>query len=502
MKLRGFKTLTGSFIATVVLSGCNNVQNIKLEMSPQPPRENVTSYSEALPTLGMMSKIYNTPSLYLQVKNIRDETGTSIATSAEIPQDITVMTHSALNKVEGNVRFIPEAFDYIINSANTGYYNFDKKLVPHAIVSGGITEFDRALVIKGKSKDLGLEVPLKKKNIAFEWGNDEKHAWSRISVDFNLLNYEELAGDPGITATHTVEVEKGLSEESLGFSIAGNTIGLKGTLKKVQGRHAAVRLLVERSMCLLIGRKLLLPYWRALPNATPDPWVIRKVKEGYLMLKDAERVAKVQELLVLHGHSLEVTGVMDRNTARALADKGHRLGLVEASPSTPIYWSLFETVPLSVEVLARRGRLNNGLPMQPRQAKAEHTAASDNGDIEISSAQAAYNIGDPVQLFFRTQDDLHVRLVAIEADGNITTLFPNPYQPIDRVRANDVRQIPPRDSPIRLQITGPPGIDRIYAFTSPRPFDDRVKWFTAAGELTAEAKAFEAATAMLRVAVR
>ncbi len=70
-------------------------------------------------------------------------------------------------------------------------------------------------------------------------------------------------------AIKTVTVRRGKADANVGFEIFGAALGYKSSVKTVQGRHVAVRALVEMSVLEVIGRYLNLPYWRFLPDANP-----------------------------------------------------------------------------------------------------------------------------------------------------------------------------------------------------------------------------------------
>ncbi len=140
---------------TMILGGCAglNPHNVDVELQTTPPRVKTTSYTEALSDLGLMTEIYGTDMLFIQSNPIGDKTGTSSSTGGEIPRDITEMMKSSLNSIGGKVVFIPYDPNFIQNSMVTGYSNFDNKLVPNVVLSGGITEFDRGLVTRGDNTD-------------------------------------------------------------------------------------------------------------------------------------------------------------------------------------------------------------------------------------------------------------------------------------------------------------------------------------------------------------
>ncbi len=487
----------------VFLTACNRSM-VRVDITPSHPKNNNTEFSQALTKLGLMSEIYDTAYLNIQIQDLADQTGSSFATGAEIPENITLMTQSTINSIGGRIRFIPEASGFIIDSANAGYSAFKEKLIPNALIQGGITEFDRALETQGKAIDLGLEASISKNPIALEWGNDTKHSWSRITLDFNLLSYSKMAGFPGISTSNTVMVQKGLAEDSLGFSISGNSIGLKGTLKKIEGRHAATRLLVQMSIIQLIGRKLLIPYWRLLPNTSKDTWVLAQVSETYNNSHLTEKIRKTQELLVLHGYEVDITGLWDEKTINALSQVGHKTLLTSKEPSSKAYLDLFESLPLNSKTIRRRDLLmaREATPVSHNLlASITHSKISKNGNIEIGTTSDHFFIGDSMWVIFKTSKPLFVKVFVVNNQGVAETLFPNIYQPYEKVPANTIQQIPPNHVSTAIEVVAPPGIDHIWAFTSHTPFSSEEKFLSQSGELTDYAKSLIDGSVSLRLQV-
>ncbi|MDD2856527.1 MAG: hypothetical protein PHU01_13440, partial [Desulfuromonadaceae bacterium] len=146
-------------LSSMFLYGCASVDPAKVDVAlPETaPVTKITNYSQSLRNLGLMTEIYDTGTLKIQSNPIGDNTGTSNATGGEIPKDITEMIKSALNSIGGGVIFIPYDPAFIQNQMVTGYSNFDNKLIPDVVVSGGITEFDRGLETRGSGTDVGGE---------------------------------------------------------------------------------------------------------------------------------------------------------------------------------------------------------------------------------------------------------------------------------------------------------------------------------------------------------
>jgi len=298
----------------------------EVELKETLPTMKVTSYTQALNELGLMTEVYAAPSLKIQCNPIGDNTGTSASTGGEIPRDITEIMKSSLNAIGGKVVYIPYDPSFIQNQVVTGYGTFSNKVIPDVILTGGITEFDRGLETRGENTDVsggseinGLPGSLPSKDFELRYGGGLKTGLARITLDFNLLDFQSMTGIPRMNTVNSMVVRKALRDQELGISLFGQSFGGKGSVKKVQGRHAAVRLLVELSMIQLVGKHLRLPYWRLLgADAKPDSFVMDQMAQYYRGLNDAETIANVQEWLYLYGHKVEITGRLDDATKNAL----------------------------------------------------------------------------------------------------------------------------------------------------------------------------------------
>ena len=247
-KWRRNPTTSRFFQATMVCAlalsfvSCSSIdpREVDVELPETAPSVKVTSYTEALPKLGLMTEIYSTDILRIQSNPIGDVTGASRSTGSEIPRDITEMIKTTLNSIGGNVLFIPYDPAFIQNQQVTGYSNFENKVIPEVVLSGGITEFDRGLITRGENTDISLEAEIKSipgdflpsKNIGLRHSDEGKAGLARITLDFNMLDFQTLAGIPKINAVNTMQVLKGVAGRELGISLFGQNFGLKGTVKK------------------------------------------------------------------------------------------------------------------------------------------------------------------------------------------------------------------------------------------------------------------------------
>lgn len=381
------------FSVLLLLAACATIDPAKVDVKLQEtaPVQKITSYTQSLRNLGLMTEIYDTGPLKIQSNPIGDNTGTSGATGGEIPKDITEMIKSALNSIGGFVTFIPYDPAFIQNQMVTGYSNFDKKLIPDVVVSGGITEFDRGLETRGSGTDIGAEgevslpIAMPSKKLSIDFSDSKKFGLARITLDFNLLDFKTMAGIPRMNTVNSMEVTKALSEQEFGITLFGPTFGRKGSIKRVQGRHNAVRLLVELSMIQVVGKNLVLPYWRLIgDDVQPDEIVLTSLKKSYYRMTDFQRTYNVQQWLYLHGFEVTPNGILDENTISAL--KQFKASFVPQNKTVDIdtFADLYMTIPIDDKTLGRRMVLTN---LIQAQAAAAQPAPSQPAPTQPDPAQ-------------------------------------------------------------------------------------------------------------------
>jgi len=351
------------------LTACASIDPRKptVEMEETKPYVKVTSYTDALSDLGLMTEIYDTPSLKIQSNPIGDNTGSSASTGAEIPRDITEIMKSSLNSIGGKVVYIPYDPSFMQNQVVTGYSNFRNKVIPDVVLTGGITEFDRGLETSSSGTDAsvghefsglpeGFILPSKAAELRYSQGS--KASMSRITLDFNLLDFQTMTGIPKMNTTNSMEVRKALNENELGVSLFGQSFGGKGSLKKVQGRHAAVRLLVELSMIQMVGKHLMIPYWRLLgEDAKPDKNVLDQIDNFFYSLTRTEVIAILQEWLYIYGYNITPNGKLDLATKDALLKVYPKFDASKDTVDLQTYRHVYLNVPINVLAKKRRAAL-------------------------------------------------------------------------------------------------------------------------------------------------
>lgn len=392
-------------LALVLLSSCAemNPQNVNIELEKSAPVVKVTNYTQSLLDLGLMSQIYDTGLMKVQSQDIQDETGTSTTSGGEIQRNITEIMKSTLNSIGGNVRFIEYNPSYIQNQMVSGYSSFDNKAIPDVVITGGITEFDRGLETRGEGTNVDVEAEFTgapkwfpSETAGISYGDTSKTGKARITLDFNLKDFQTLAGIPRMSTTNSMEVHKALREEEVGITLFGPTFGLKGQIKKVQGRHEAVRVLVQVSMIQMIGKYLALPYWRLMgDDAAPDKTVLDSISETYHRMGREDRVGAAQQWLTLHGYDVTINNRMDSKTVAALQQFDAALGSADpGGVSEALFTKLYLTIPITREAFGKRQRMNEyfakmqNATREPEERKVTAKAAKKEA-VQQQAAPAA-----------------------------------------------------------------------------------------------------------------
>lgn len=360
--------LAASFM---LLSGCSFKSQEPLSMTA--PFVETSTFSDELFELGRMSVIYNAPLTKVQSSMVLDNTGAwrPLATGAEIQRDITEIVKSTLNSIGGRVVFIEYNPMYISNQVSTGYSNFQHKIIPDVVLTGGITGFDRALETVSSGIDASADLQFQdlqndnsdiilppSENVSASYDSSKKTGLAKITLDFNMKDFRTLAGIPYMTSTQSMLVHKDVQNSGFAITLFGPTFGLNGSVKRVQGRHEAVRVLVQSSLIHLLGRHMTLPYWRLLDGVTPDKIVLNRIRTSFRILPEMDRIVKVQTWLIIHGYQSNLNGNLDPSTVKALSDYTAKNNLVFSADKPSINYDLYESLyinlPLDDKALGRR----------------------------------------------------------------------------------------------------------------------------------------------------
>jgi hypothetical protein len=363
------------------LAGCANTQNAlsdankllaEREADKPLPSANLSQYAPSLARLGRMLDIYKDgdPVIYMQTRNILDATNLSHPlVGAEIPGDITEMVRTAVNRIGARVVYVPYHPDYLVSQAQLGA-KFGVTM-PDFLITGALTEFDRALSGAGRSNNASIEFGSGRGNTALGFDNKRTAIFSALALDLNLVSFNTQQMVPRIQASNVVKVLNFSSEDNASLGFYGDAFGFKLEGKYLQGRHSAIRTLVDLSVLEIVGKATNTPYWRCIPNGTPDPVVVDNMRASFESLAPEMKIGLVQVMLRKYGQPVVVTQQFDEPTKNAVR---------------AVYGSRFPQVGDQVDVLTWAGfePLFFNVPM-----------AWDAEMVQAAAAQAARDAAPP-----------------------------------------------------------------------------------------------------------
>ncbi|MEI6423924.1 MAG: cell envelope integrity protein TolA [Lentisphaerota bacterium] len=302
----------------------------------------VTRYEDSLDQFGIMLEAYDLQKIRIQSKPIRNQTA-----EKGLPDDIRVMVETSINKIRRQITLIP--YDPVYYTAEVTTGGQIVRTLPDIVIDGGLSEFDKDMI--EKERELKAEAEVKKG----DWGSKAdqdggagykaKSGISRLGLDLHLLNYSNQSAIAGKQASNTVNIRKTQLGWSVGYYFQGCGLSFEYTLKKQQGLHSAIRLLVEMSVMEILGKYYDVPYWRCIEGAKPDEPMCARLSEEFTDASDATQVAYLKEYLFLHGYDSfdRNTNSFDQAEAKSFNDIMAKLG---AANKTDMFMKLWMTVPI------------------------------------------------------------------------------------------------------------------------------------------------------------
>ena len=119
---------------------------------------------------------------------------------------------------------------------------------------------------------------------------------------------------------------------------------------------------------------------------------------------------------------------------------------------------------LAVERLSAEQEIVKGVDVVPAPGGLEVVAWVDRPDY-------TYARGEDVTVFVETSKDAYVTVLNVDPSGATTVLFPNRYQPDNRVRAGRAVRVPDPRSGARITVTGTVGAELLKVIASTQPVD-------------------------------
>lgn len=350
LALLSVATLAGSGCATLAESEKAARELVaKKTAESSSPNALVTRYSSALESFGDLLEKYR-PSgkvLYVQTRSIGDSTGLSHPlVGSELPNDVTEMVRSAINRVGPRVVYVPFQPDYVIAHAQQG--SKIQLTQPDVLITGAITEFDRAIGSAGKGANARATIGGGRGQTDLSWDRKAATTLSDLSLDLNLVDFSTQTMIPRVQAANTIRVLNQTFDDGFDFAIYGNAFGVVSNTRYLQGRHSAIRLLVDLSVLEVLGRHANVPYWRCIPNAKPDPVVMDAIKRSYAKNDTPTKLKWLQNTLKEFGFPLNSSGTLDDGTRLAIDEVATRFKIQQPGDylDADLFAGIYVNIPL------------------------------------------------------------------------------------------------------------------------------------------------------------
>jgi len=86
--------------------------------------------------------------------------------------------------------------------------------------------------------------------------------------------------------------------------------------------------------------------------------------------------------------------------------------------------------------------------------------------VRVWTEKDRLGIGDEAIISFEVDQTCYVTVFDYSTDGSITVLFPNRFQPDNKVRPDRVYRIPSEEGGYRIRVQGPPGLEQLKLFAT------------------------------------
>lgn len=262
------------------------------------PRENVTVYDNALQKLGMMLIAYNVKPIKLYCRPIVNATA-----SQKLPADVTQLTLSAFSKIGPKIQSIDFDRTQLSVDLARNEQTMDR-VVPDLAVKGAITEYDKKVE---KDREIEGDVLASVGGHEFDAGGsiDSSAESATIAMDYQLLEYKTQMSIPFVQAANRMNLSATTKAADFGLAVEGSGFGLNCKVKRSQGLHAGLRLLVELNVLELIGKYHNVPYWRCLPTGQVDERMVERFTQD--LKRDPNALRTMKTFAYAHGCSMDLT---------------------------------------------------------------------------------------------------------------------------------------------------------------------------------------------------
>ena len=430
--------------AALLLAACH--PRPETSFDAQQPRtaavRNIGSFSEALRCMDAMFLANGKRDIYITTAGIPDATGLIAAGTKEM----FISAVSRMSAQSNAFRFVDydiTQLDVQVLSELVGLRN--DFVAPSYYIRGAITQLDSSVLASSQSAGLSLA--------RLDIGVSSDQVVSVVSMDLNVGRLVTRQIIPGLSANNSIAVVRSGRGADVGGLIGKAGLSFSVSLDRSEGFAQAVRNLVELSTIEVLGKLARVPYWECLSIEPTNPAFRAEARQWFDVMPPDERNRYVEAALTRTGHLPPGSHDLPAAIARYQAD-------ADLVPSGRIDFELY------YRMLASNPARGRGTPAPAAAAVAATPIATappaptSPPRLQLATtrgARAAYRVGESMTLRIQPTQDAYVYCYYQDADGAISRIHPNRFQPDALVPGNTVREVPPAGAfSIRFERPGAP----------------------------------------------
>lgn len=274
------------FVSVILLSACSTKYTEINENLEKPRKSNPISTKSIGCFADMLATYRRTPTgirpLRVAVTELKDATAisTDVYPNSEIPVNFTDFGITALSKIGHPVQVIHIPRDSELNKAhrfkvanNTSFFGaYQPRHYQGSAIQlvGALTEYDRLETRKRQRVDTSVDFTTDGKKGIFDSAFQKERNQARMTMDLHVVR--GALGDviSRANSNNTLHLYQQGNDFQLGFGFQGDTVGYSHSASRVDARHLAMRLLVERNVIESLGKYAYVPYWKCLDDHQTD----------------------------------------------------------------------------------------------------------------------------------------------------------------------------------------------------------------------------------------
>jgi hypothetical protein len=459
--------LLGQITACTTISPHDNVVPFEgvhtLNRPVLPPTRAVSGFTDSLKCMDHLLRDYRTPKTVVTSKFIADaSTKVNVAT-----KEMAITALSTMSRVSGTFTYL----DYELNALNqdtpqvlTGLMLPGGKMrlpTPQLYISGAISYMDQNVMVNRVGGGAGAPT--------WEVGYSKDYFGSAFGLELHLGDFNTRTLLPGVDSANQIVVANVARGVDLGGRIQKTGVQFNLGQEVSQGTGPAVRTLVELGLVELVGKWARVPYWQCLALDQAHPEFHYQLRAWWEKMSADERMKLFQTGLRSQQY---FQGAADGRPSNALREALMRYQADQHLVVTAnLNFETYEQLVRDYVVFDGAGqfvRIGWGPPKQA-VAQANGAAAKLNSTPQELAAlaprhnQATFNTQDrrPVEVHLGLNDkdgqftvgDSLVASVALnrqawlhcyyqDGRGRVSQIYPNPLQPQQPVRANQMVAVP------------------------------------------------------------